>query len=90
MSHTFKAKDFFLRSAVALRVANKQEHARIKKKLLLAKEIEDDLFYLKESAKKLLRQKKLKEKTYYSLIKRISKIKIDLSNTKKSLTSLLT
>ena len=88
MDHSFKLRNLFFKTAKALNDFNKTERIRNQKKLLLINEIEDDLFFLKESVKKVFRDNKLRERTYDLLMNRISKISLELKETKKKLTSL--
>lgn len=87
MDPSFKLRSFFLKTVDAFDKLHKKEKISNKRKLLLIKDIEDDLFFLKESAKKMVREKKLKEKSYESLMKRIAKINKELKKTKRELTN---
>ena len=88
MDPTYKIRNFFLKTAKTFSIIKEQEKTKNKKKLELIKEIEDDLFYMKESAKKMLREDKIKDKQYEKIIQKIKQIKTEIKKTKKEITNL--
>ena len=87
MDPSFNLRVLFLKTAEAFETLQKKERITNARKLILIKDIEDDLFFLKESAKKMLREHKLKERSYELLMKRITKINKELRVMKKELTN---
>lgn len=88
MDPSYNLRNFFLKSVSAFAELQRKESVKLQKKIILAGELEDDLFFLKESVKKMFREHKIKQKHYDLLVKRISMIHLEVKKTKKELISL--
>jgi hypothetical protein len=85
MDLSYKLRNFFLKTVKTLNELKQKEKLRKEQKLKIIKELEDDLFYIKESAKKLLRENKIKQEQYGLLIQKILKINDEVKKIKKNL-----
>lgn len=88
MDPSFRLRKIFLEIAASHKKITTRQNIKKQQKIILIKEIEEDLFYLQESAKKMLNKKQIKREAYKKLNEKIKKIKTELTITKKELIDL--
>ncbi|MFP4567363.1 MAG: hypothetical protein ACLFN8_00310 [Candidatus Woesearchaeota archaeon] len=88
MDASYKLKNFFLKTAKTLNQLKQKEIKKSEKKLQIINEIEEELFYMRESAKKLLREEKITQRIYEKLKNRLKQIEQEIKKIKSDLTNL--
>ena len=88
MDPSYKLRDFFIKTAQVFQKLKTQESAKNKQKLALIQELEEDIFYMRESVKKMLNDKKITDLQYEKISKKIKQIEQEIKIIKKRLTNL--
>jgi hypothetical protein len=85
MNHSYKLRDFFFKTIKATNKIKQQEKIKTHQKTRIIEELEDDLFYLKETAKKMLRKQDITSKDYEKIIQKITNINLEIKKIKKQI-----
>ena len=88
MDPSYKLRSFFINSAKIFQKLKTEEKEKAKKKLELITELEEDIFYMRESVKKMYRDKKINKSVFEKTEQKIKQIDQEIKITKKRLTNL--
>jgi len=87
MDPSYKIRNFFLTTTKKIKELKEQELKNKTKKLRIIKELEEDLFYLKEATKKKIKEKKINENTHEKIKTKIINTELEIRKIKKELTN---
>ncbi len=87
MDASYKLRNFFIKTAKNLNNLKAKKQQELQIKLQIINEIEEDLFYMRESAKKMFREQKIKESVYTKLKEKIKNIEKEIKIIKSDLTN---
>lgn len=87
MDASYKLKNFFIKTAKTMKKLKQEENQKIQKKLQIIKELEEELFYMREAAKKMFREQKIQQPTYEKLKEKLNQINKEIKQIKSDLTN---
>jgi len=87
MDPSYKLRFFFLKTAQKFNKLKEETRIKKERQLVLIKEIEDDLFYLNEAVKKMLKDDKMTKTTSEKILTKITKINQEVKKIKKEITN---
>lgn len=87
MDPSYKLRDFLIEISKSYDKIKEIEEHKKHKKLTLLFEVEKDLLRLKETAKKMLLEKKLTEKSYDKITEKTKNMHLQVKKIKKELTN---
>lgn len=78
MDPSYKLRNLFLKTAKAINDLNEKEKVKRQIKIQIIKELEEEIFYLKENLKKQYREKKIKASQFERFLQKIKNLESEI------------
>jgi hypothetical protein len=88
MDASYKLRSFFLKTTKIFRELKQKENIKNERKLIIIKEIKDDLFFMRESAKKMLKEQKINKIQYEKIKQKMKQIEQEIKKIKSDIINL--